>query len=44
MNAAAKLAAFAAALAVLFGGAALAGAAIGPEPSEDVAATRSTPR
>ena len=36
MNAATKLAAFAAVLAVLFGGAALAGAAIGPDPSEDV--------
>jgi hypothetical protein len=35
VNAATKLAAFAAGLAVLFGGAALAGAAIGPEPSED---------
>jgi hypothetical protein len=37
MNPTSKLAAFAAALAVLFGGAALAGAAIGPDPSEDVA-------
>ena len=36
MNPATKLAAFAAALAVLFGGAALAGAAIGPDPGEDV--------
>ena len=36
-NAPSKLAAFATALAVLFGGAALAGAAIGPDPSEDVA-------
>jgi hypothetical protein len=37
VNTATKLAAFAAVLAVLFGGAALAGAAIGPDPSEDVA-------
>ena len=35
MNAATKLAAFAAGLALLFGGAAVAGGAIGPEPSED---------
>ena len=35
MNAATKLAAFVAGLALLFGGAALAGAAIGPEPSDD---------
>jgi hypothetical protein len=35
VNAAAKLAAFAAGLALLFGGAAVAGGAIGPEPSED---------
>ena len=35
MNAATKLAAFAAALAVAFGGAALAGAAIGPDPGDD---------
>ena len=35
MNAATKLAAFVTGLALLFGGAALAGAAIGPEPSED---------
>jgi hypothetical protein len=33
-----KLAAFAAALTVLFGGAAVAGGAIGPDPAEDVAA------
>ena len=39
MSATAKLAAFAAALAVLFGGAALAGAAIGPEPDNEVAST-----
>ena len=38
MSAASKLAAFAAALAVLFGGGALAGAAIGPDAGEDVAA------
>ena len=37
MSAAAKLMAFAAALAVLFGGAALAGAAIGPDAGEDEA-------
>jgi hypothetical protein len=37
VSAIAKLAAFVAALAVLFGGAALAGAAIGPEPREPVA-------
>jgi hypothetical protein len=35
VNAATKLAAFAATLALLFGGAAVAGGAIGPEPSED---------
>jgi hypothetical protein len=35
VNAAAKLAAFAAGLALLFGGAAVAGGAIGPEPRED---------
>ena len=41
MNAPAKLAAFGATLALLFGGGALAGAAIGPDPDEDgpVAAT-----
>jgi hypothetical protein len=37
MSAPVKLTGFVAALAVLFGGAALAGAAIGPEPEEDVA-------
>ena len=37
MNATAKLAAFVAALAALFGGAALAGAAIGPDRDDDVA-------
>jgi hypothetical protein len=37
VNATAKLAAFVAALAVLFGGAALAGAAIGPDRDDDVA-------
>jgi hypothetical protein len=42
VNAATKLAAFAAALAVLFGGAALAGAAIGPDPTEDVTAEEHT--
>ena len=39
MSAIAKLAAFVATLAVLFGGAALAGAAIGPDPEDDVAST-----
>jgi hypothetical protein len=39
VNAAVKLAAFAAALAVVFGGAALAGAAIGPDPSDGRAST-----
>jgi hypothetical protein len=39
MSATPKLAAFVAALAVVFGGAALAGAAIGPDRDEDVAAT-----
>jgi hypothetical protein len=37
VSATAKLAAFVAALAVLFGGAALAGATIGPDPDDDVA-------
>jgi hypothetical protein len=41
MSAAAKLAGFAAALALLFGGAALAGAAIGPDAGRDVASTHS---
>jgi hypothetical protein len=41
MSAAARLAAFTALLAVLFGGAALAGAAIGPDREENVASTRS---
>jgi hypothetical protein len=39
VTATAKLAAFAAALAVLFGGAALAGAAIGPDPGENAPST-----
>jgi hypothetical protein len=39
VTATAKLAAFAAALAVLFGGAALAGAAIGPDPDENAPST-----
>jgi len=43
VSAPAKLGAFAAALALLFGGAALAGAAIGPEPSDDPAASAETP-
>jgi hypothetical protein len=41
VSATAKLAGFVAALAVLFGGAALAGAAIGPEPDEDSASASS---
>jgi hypothetical protein len=41
VSASLKLAAFAAALAVLFGGAALAGAAIGPEPDDDAASRTS---
>jgi hypothetical protein len=43
MSATAKVAGFAAALALLFGGAALAGAAIGPDAGRDVASTHSTP-